>query len=197
MKHALIIFVRHPEPGKVKTRIGAVAGHEVALAIYDKLLQHTQEITAALAADKFVYYADALADNDLWSKRQYKKARQEGTDLGERMRNAFTTVFSKGYEKVCIIGSDCYELTTALLERAYEELDAADIVIGPAKDGGYYLLGMKGGVKDVFKHIEWSTGKVLQQTIQLIAPKHQYTLLPCLRDVDTLEDVPTEWLHLH
>jgi len=191
---ALIIFVRNPEPGKVKTRIGAVAGNHVALAIYCKLLQHTRDITIDLAADKYVYYADKINAHDLWNQDHYYKAKQEGPDLGTRMHTAFSTLFQKGYEKACIIGSDCYELTGYLIHRAFEELNNADIVIGPALDGGYYLLGMNDGVKDIFSDIAWSTSKVLEQTLDKLQGRYTYTLLPALPDIDTLQDVPTSWL---
>jgi rSAM/selenodomain-associated transferase 1 len=193
MTDALIIFVRHPELGKVKTRIGDIAGAAFALEVYQRLLQHTHAITMELDMDKYVYYAGDLCEHDIWSNRRYHKARQEGTNLGTRMRQAFEAVFGKGYQRVCIIGSDCYELTTSLIVQAFEGLSETDFVIGPAKDGGYYLLGMRNGVKNVFQHIEWSTDKVLQQTLAQISPPFQYTLLPQLADVDTLEDVPDSW----
>ena len=193
MTEALIIFVRNLEPGKVKTRIGAVAGHAFALAVYEKLLQHTYAITVTLPVDKYVYYASEVGKEDLWNSGSYSKARQEGIDLGMRMQQAFQALFTKGYQKVCIIGSDCYELTTALLEEAYRALEHSDIVIGPTTDGGYYLLGMKNGVKEIFQGVEWSTDKVLQQTLEKIPPASRTTLLPMLTDVDRIEDVPEAW----
>ncbi len=195
MTNALIIFVRHPEPGKVKTRIAAVAGADTALAVYKKLLQHTFEITKELQCDKYVFYADDVAENDLWSKGRYHKLLQDKTDLGDRMKKAFSLLFEKGYKRVCIIGSDCYELTAETIQQAFELLTGYEVVLGPAKDGGYYLLAMKDDVKHIFEGIDWSTEKVLVQTLQKIQQHHyRSTLLPVLNDIDTVEDVPEEWL---
>ena len=192
MKEALILFVRTPEKGKVKTRIAAIAGDDAALEIYQRLLQHTQQITAPLSCDKYVFYADRIETDDLWNG--YNKQLQPGTDLGNRMLAAFSCLFKKGYQRVCIIGSDCYDLSTTIIEQAFTELSKTDLVIGPANDGGYYLLGMKDGVKDIFQGIAWSTEKVLEQTIaQITASGFGYSLLPVLSDVDTAADVPEQW----
>ncbi len=171
MKEALIIFVRKPDLGKVKTRIAAHAGNEAALSIYNKLLQHTFEITFPTDYDKYVFYADAIVEHDLWSNG-YHKALQANTDLGNRMQIAFTHLFEKGYKRICIVGSDCYELSTEIIRGAFRSLDTHEIVIGPARDGGYYLLAMKDGVKTIFEGIDWSTEKVLAQTIQRLSPIH-------------------------
>ncbi|MBD0367430.1 MAG: TIGR04282 family arsenosugar biosynthesis glycosyltransferase [Flavisolibacter sp.] len=194
MKEALIIFVRKPEKGKVKTRIAAAVGDDMALSIYKKLLQHTYSITHVLPCDKYVYYAGAIEENDLWQNGYYKD-QQADTGLGLRMQIAFTQLFRKGYERICIIGSDCHELTTEIIKEAFELLTDNDIIIGPAHDGGYYLLAMKESVKSVFEGIEWSTEKVLIQTLVQIKKHHySYSLLPELKDMDTIQDVPEEWL---
>ncbi|MDB5208114.1 MAG: glycosyltransferase [Flavisolibacter sp.] len=193
MKDALIIFVRKPEFGKVKTRIAASVGDSAALTIYKKLLQHTHEVTRPLLLDKFVFYADAIDDNDLWNDGYFKLIQING-NLGARMKAAFTHLFDKGYNNICIIGSDCYELTIAIIEEAFDLLNGHDVVVGPAKDGGYYLLGMREGVKNVFEGIEWSTDKVLRQTLlQMHAQAYSYVQLEELKDIDTIDDVPEEW----
>ncbi len=193
MKEALIIFVRKPELGKVKTRIAASVGNEAALTIYKKLLQHTHQTTLPLSCDKFVFYADAIDDNDLWNDGYQKWLQADGV-LGTGMKAAFTHLFEKGYNRICIIGSDCYELITTIIEQAFYLLSKHEIVLGPAKDGGYYLLGMRDSVKNIFTGIEWSTDKVLEQTLLHIQEnKHSYLLLEELKDVDTIDDVPGEW----
>lgn len=193
MKEAQIIFVRQPQLGKVKTRIAAAVGNNAALAIYKKLLQHTYEITSPLSCAKFVFYADAINNNDLWNDG-YQKLLQANGDLGMRMKAAFKYLFEKGYNRICIVGSDCYELTPAIITNAFYLLKTHDVVIGPAKDGGYYLLGMKDGVKEIFDGVEWSTESVLQQTLLNIQEyKHTFTLLQQLNDIDTIHDVPEEW----
>lgn len=194
MLKALIIFVRHPELGKVKTRLAASIGDEATLIIYKKLLQHTFDISYAVDADKHVFYSESIIEKDLWSEERFFKELQNNVDLGNRMKSAFERLFQKDYKKVCIIGSDCYELSTQIIEDAFQRLDETDLVIGPAKDGGYYLLAMKNDMKDIFQNIEWSTDKVLQQTIETINKKgYSYSLLSQLNDVDTIEDVPKQW----
>jgi rSAM/selenodomain-associated transferase 1 len=190
---AIIIFVRNPERGKVKTRLAATIGDEAALRIYKRLLQHTHTITSPLGCDKFVYYAGTVEEGDLWTVGCRKRV-QQGDDLGEKMKAAFAQLFDLGYSRVCIVGSDCPELTTGIIERAFNELHAHDVVIGPAMDGGYYLLGMKEGLKNVFDGVEWSTAKVLDQTKgKMRKAGYSYSLLPLLRDVDTADDLPEAW----
>jgi uncharacterized protein len=188
MKSALIIFVRNPILGKVKTRLAATMGNEKALAIYKFLLQHTKAIVENTTVKKFIFYANDVNDNDLWDG--YKKKLQLGNDLGERMHNAFAALFESGFKKVCIIGSDCYELTPEIINTAFKKLDTASIVIGPATDGGYYLLGMQAPLKNIFENISWSSEQVFAQTKKIIE-QHRYSLslLPVLNDVDEEKDI--------
>lgn len=196
MKPALIIFVRAPELGKVKTRLAASLGKKAALLIYQKLLQHTRDITDAVSADKFIFYADEIASNDIWQRPGYFKMKQVNGDLGQRMFNAFKYLFAKQYDKVCIIGSDCYELSSAIVEHAFQSLNKNDIVIGPATDGGYYLLGMNQLHSVLFADKTWSTDSVLSDTLEdLQRLKLTFAQLPELTDVDEAVDVPKEWLN--
>jgi uncharacterized protein len=194
LKNALIIFVRHPKLGKVKTRLAASVGNEKALAIYNKLLQHTHTITVDVPADKFVFYADDVPEHDLWNG-YYKLQQQQTQDLGERMLHAFKHVFTLGYNKVCIIGSDCYELNTTTIINAFSSLHEKDVVIGPANDGGYYLLGLHKPEAALFDGIRWSTNTVLQTTLEKTHRLQlSYTLLETLMDMDEIASVPAEWL---
>lgn len=193
MKSALIIFVRNPELGKVKTRLAKSIGDENALFIYKQLLERTYEITSDLSCDKFVFYADEINHDDLWKNEIYKKRLQSGEDLGGRMRGAFNALFEEGYEKVIIIGSDCYELTTSILEDAFKRLEQADFVLGPSTDGGYYLLGMKAMNEVLFANKKWSTDTVLVDTLNDIKTSAaSYFLLTKLTDVDEEENIPAE-----
>jgi rSAM/selenodomain-associated transferase 1 len=188
MKDALIIFVRNPVSGKVKTRLAATMGNEKALAVYRFLLSHTKNITENTSPVKFIYYADFINENDLWNG--YTKKMQQGNDLGERMKNAFETVLELGYKKVCIIGSDCYDLNATIITHAFKSLDLFDTTLGPATDGGYYLLGMQAPIKNIFDNILWSTDKVFTQTEKLIKQQqHSLHLLPALNDVDEEPDI--------
>jgi len=191
MKNAIIIFVRKPELGKVKTRLAADIGEKAALAVYERLLFHTHEILAPLAADKFVYYHEAIDENDLWHGNGFRKKIQASGGLGEKMNQAFTEVFEIGYERVLIIGSDCPELDHAVLEQAFAELEKKEVVIGPATDGGYYLLGMTKLFSQLFKGKEWSTQSVYASTIDdLLTSGISFATLKELNDVDHASDLP-------
>lgn len=187
-KEALIIFVRNPVLGKVKTRIAATIGDENALAIYKHLLQYTKQIVSLVDVTKHIFYADELNGNDLWDGNE--KYLQSGVDLGDRMKNAFNCVFAKGYSKVIIIGSDCFELTPDILNSAFDKLNRSDIVIGPAKDGGYYLLGMGKPNPYLFDNIQWSTNRVLHETIEIMRENNlSFSLLTELNDIDEAKDI--------
>ena len=109
------------------------------------------------------------------------------------MHNAFEHIFLNKYKKVIIIGSDCFDLSSAIIEEAYLLLEDSDIVIGPAKDGGYYLLGMKSPHSCLFKNISWSTSQVLKQTLSICESHHlSYSLLPTLTDIDVENDLSFE-----
>lgn len=191
-KEALIIFVKKPEIGRVKTRLAESIGDERALAVYHKLLERTLAVTQPLAMDKFVYYTPEIVHDDLWNDDLYFKALQAEGDLGQKMQTAFEERFEAGYRQVCIIGSDCYQLSSQILEQAFEELSQHDVVIGPSSDGGYYLLGMKKLIPSLFTHKPWSSEKVLEQTVADIKQQQlSCFLLPELTDVDREEDLKT------
>lgn len=192
MKKAIIIFVRNPELGKVKTRLASEIGEFHALGIYKELLQYTHDITVGLNCDKFVYYADYINDNDIWENQLYKKEVQQGENLGQRMELAFTELFSKSYEKLGVIGSDCPQLTNSLLQEAFDKLESHDAVIGPSVDGGYYFLGLNHLIKVLFHDKSWSTNTVLAETQKdLVTLKKTCYVLPVLQDIDRKEDLAT------
>jgi len=187
-KDLLLIFTRNPELGKCKTRLAAKIGDVAALEIYTFLLQHTVNVTQKLMTDKQVLYSEELWENDIWDHTLYQKRLQHGLDLGERMMNAFLDGFQSDYEKIIIIGSDMYDLSQADLEFAFSELEEHDFVIGPAEDGGYYLLGAKKLHPNLFKNKKWGTETVLDATLQDLT-KENYALLPVKNDVDHYEDI--------
>ncbi len=196
-KELLIIFYRNPELGKVKTRLAASIGDEKALAIYLRLSAHTRDITENLEMDRSLYYSDFLDNEDNWPLANYKKEIQTGRDLGERMRNAFASGMELGYEKIVIIGTDCFELTSEIIMQSFERLDHHDAVIGPALDGGYYLLGMKKLIPEIFRNKAWSTESVCTETMKDLERLNLgYSLSPPLRDVDEVKDLPEELAHL-
>lgn len=191
MDRAIIIFIKNPVLGSVKTRLAATIGDERALEVYNELLEHTATEAARVKADRYVFYSDFIPDSDeIWSESEFIYEHQEGQDLGERMQNAFDFVFSIGYKQVIIIGSDCFDLTFDLIEKAFKEFDESEIVIGPAKDGGYYLLGLSSLVPDLFINKNWSTKTVFDDTLNnLIQLKKSWFELPILSDIDTEDDL--------
>lgn len=189
-KDALIVFVKNPLLGKVKTRLAQKIGLKNALRIYQKLLNHTLKIILPLTQDVIIYYSDEVIIDDMWAGRQFLKEKQSGIDLGNKMSNAFNECFSKGYKKICIIGSDNLEITTEIIEQAFHVLNETDIVIGPATDGGYYLAGMKAQYSEIFKNKSWSTSRVLEETINDLKDQTlSYSLLKTLSDIDTYKDL--------
>ena len=187
-KDLLIIFTRNPELGKCKTRLAATVGDETALNIYKFLLDHTKNITQGLNIGKWLYYSDDIWENDIWDSSDYAKKVQSGNDLGERMSNAFIDGFNAGYEKIIIIGSDMYDLTENDLLEAFNLLDQHDYIIGPAIDGGYYLLGMKIFNPALFNNKIWGSNAVFQATVQDLR-NMDYGLLAPKNDIDYFEDI--------
>lgn len=187
-QNAVIVFQKNAELGKVKTRLAATLGEQQALDIYKHLINITYSKLSGIAdADIFVYFSEFMAKSSL--KIPHQTAVQNGVDLGERMKIAFEEVFAKGYKRVILIGTDCPDIESNILNQSLEELQSHDAVFGPALDGGYYLIGLKEVYKEIFRNIPWSTDKVLQLTKnQLSKRKLTYSLLKPLRDIDTPDD---------
>ncbi len=185
--NALIVFVKNPVKGKVKTRLSATMGEDKALAIYRELLLHTRNLCQLLTDTQVVvYYADFLNQDDLWNS--FKKQLQCNGDLGDRMYEAFKT--EESADKMVIIGSDCFELKPSHIQEAFDSLSSNDAVIGPANDGGYYLLGLKKAENKVFNEMKWSTSDVFSQTIDRFKELNlSYLVLEELVDIDTEEDL--------
>ena len=135
-----------------------------------------------------MFYSENINKNDLWNTDVYRKKLQYGTDLGSRMENAFSELFNLGYEKVMIIGSDLLDLNQQLIDYAFDQLTSNDVVIGPSKDGGYYLLGMKKIHEYIFKNKTWGTETVLKETLNDLL-NIDVELLEELNDIDTFEDM--------
>ena len=191
-----MIFYRNPRKGFVKTRLAATIGDDKALEVFMKLALHTREITVPLSVDKMVLYSESIEDRDIWPSPDFQKATQSGADLGERMHNAFASAFGMKYDAVCVIGTDSYDLTTEIIEKAFGYLRSADIVIGPAHDGGYYLLGMRHLYPELFLNKRWSTDAVLNDTIKDIELlRLNYLKLEILNDVDNEDDLPEDWVY--
>jgi rSAM/selenodomain-associated transferase 1 len=186
---ALIIFTRNPELGKCKTRLAKTIGDDAALRIYTFLLKHTAKVTSQVKdTDLRVYYSDYIGENDIWDATRYGKHLQQGADLGARMENAFSETFEAGYNKVLIIGSDLYDLQESDIQESFEALNTCETVIGPASDGGYYLLGLKKVIPSLFKGKHWGTPEVLPATLKDLEP-FTTCFLPEKNDIDRFEDI--------
>jgi len=186
-QNCLIIFTRKPELGKVKTRLAQGIGKEKALEIYNILLKRTAVTTQKADAEKQVWYTNSIQNNDYWDDSIFRKYKQAEGDLGSKMKYAFNYNFQRGFEKVVIIGTDLYDIDDRLISEAFNQLKDKDVVIGPAKDGGYYLLGMNHFIPEVFENINWSTSEVFQQTLDRISKK-SVAILEEKNDIDFKED---------
>lgn len=186
----LIVFVKNAELGKVKTRLAKSIGANKALLIYKVLLMHTYKITSSVEAQRKVYYSEFIPFNDEFESNKFEKRLQCKGNLGKKMYEALNDSFKERAKKAVLIGSDNYEIGTSIIEKAFTELDKYDVVLGPATDGGYYLIGMKSPDKTLFENITWSKENVLLDTILHIKKAGKtYKLLPTLNDVDTEEDL--------
>ena len=185
---ALLLFVRNPEKGKVKTRLAQDLGDDKALAIYLELLDITRAVAVAIPAERLLFYSNFIPENDDWPEAHFQKHLQSNGDLGARMEAAFQQALET-HQKAVIVGSDCPELSPEIIEQAFAKLEDCDAVFGPANDGGYYLLGLKTVIPTVFREMVWSTESVLSETLaRLDAAGKSYALLPELSDVDHAED---------
>jgi len=187
-KNLLVVFTRNPVLGQCKTRLAATVGNQIALDIYNYLLSHTFEITKELQVQKQLHYSKEIWEDDIWDSRIFDKHLQSGSDLGERMANAFRKGFEDGFENIIIIGSDIFDLTMADLEEAFKALEQNEYVIGPAQDGGYYLLGMNKFTSSVFINKKWGTETVYQNTMEDLK-NNKVSLLERRNDIDLYDDV--------
>lgn len=186
---ALLVFLKYPEPGKVKTRLAKSLGHERAAELYREFIASTLENCSRLArAACFATFTPAQKKTQLqamypgpWQWLEQSSS----TNLGERIHHAINAVLAQGYRRVLAAGTDSPDLPLAFLEEAAEKLREHDLVLGPAEDGGYYLIGVKSAPQALFEKIDWSTERVLAQTLR--NAKHlnwSVHLLPQWYDVD-------------
>lgn len=184
----LLIFTRNPILGQCKTRLAKTIGDRAALEIYQLLLKKTREASRGAHADKWVCYSDYIGRDDGWDQPDFAKQQQRGRDLGERMHNAFEQGFAAGYRRICIIGSDLWDLDSTLLNLAFGCLEQSEAVIGPALDGGYYLLGLSRLMPELFTGKAWGGPAIYQETIRHFSSM-AYTVLPAKNDIDIYEDI--------
>jgi rSAM/selenodomain-associated transferase 1 len=191
----LIVFTRYPEPGTTKTRLIKTLGPRGAAAIQKKLTEQTmlqvRKFLQSRAADVIVCHEGGSPDQmQNWLGPDFQYQHQGKGDLGQRMQKAFAAAFNQQYRRIVIIGADCPALRADCLVQAFQALHHREIVLGPAADGGYYLIGLSRNVKEIFKNVPWSTAAVLKKTLT-IAEKNGLSsaLLATLSDVDIPEDL--------
>lgn len=186
-------MIKYPEPGRVKTRLAGDIGAEKAALICRKITERVMKQTMPDAGkfERFVFYDPSERIRDFVSWLPHEKfIAQAGSDVGERMDNAIRYLLENGAEKVVITGADIPELSGKIIIQAFEMLGHADVVVGPAHDGGYYLIGMKSPMPELFRNIIWSTRYVFSETIMALEHSGKsYGVLPVLSDLDTIEDL--------
>ena len=186
----LIIFTRNPIRGNVKTRLAESTDKDFALNVYNTLREITRKAAFACGADLAVYYDDHIPENDIFLGTKTQAFLQSGSDLGIRMFNAFKQGFSDNYQRIALIGTDCPELTGTLLTEAFDLLQKKSAVLGPAKDGGYYVVGLNKPCPGLFIDKQWSTGRVFREAVEELDRSNiDYGVLPVLSDIDTVEDL--------
>ncbi len=193
-KNTLIIFLKYPEAGKVKTRLAKDVGALRAAEIYSEMSKEIIEnLLDAGSYRTIIFYDPPEKENEIrnWlGDKQCPITPQAGETLGDKMADAFAQVFSSGSDKAVIIGTDCVDVSSKTITQAISSLNNVDVVLGPAEDGGYYLLGLNSHMPEIFREIEWSTDRVLNQTLERIKEKKlNYELLKTLKDIDTLDDL--------
>lgn len=187
----LLVFLKYPEPGKVKTRIGKEIGHVKAAQIYRELAERVLGNIMEGNYTVVLYYSPSWSVDDFkeWLGSDYVYKPQRGADLGQRMKNAIRDEIAEGAESVVLIGTDCVQVDSSVINKAFESMHDNDVVIGPATDGGYYLIACRASFNELFENIEWSTNKVYSQTMNRIDELGLKTfILEKKTDIDTYED---------
>lgn len=186
----LIVFVKAPRPGEVKTRVAQTTGADRACDVYRQLvaillksLSPLREIELRFTPD------DAAAEIEPWLRPGWVAVPQGDGDLGARLERAFTDAFAAGAERVVIVGSDCPDVKTSDVRMAWRELQTHDVAVGPAMDGGYWLIGLRAPQPELFREIPWSSDLVLGRTLERARTRGlKIQLLRILSDIDTEAD---------
>jgi hypothetical protein len=190
----LLFFVKFPEPGKVKTRLAQAIGDEAASQLYICFVKDILDMLQASGLRLLFCYEpqDKLKEFKEIFSDEFFYLPQKGRELGDKLKYCFGKVFSMGFQKAVVIGSDLPDLPLAFIQRSLALLAEVGIVIGPAKDGGYYLLAFDKSkyFAEIFERIPWSSDRVLEVTLKAIACRNQsFRLLDLWQDVDTIGDL--------
>jgi hypothetical protein len=194
----VLVFARAPEPGRVKTRLAATVGGERAAAIYRELAEHTVNVARQVSDCRVVVCCDppaSIATIAAWLGSGAEYRAQPGGDLGMRMAGTMRDALADGAQSVVLVGTDCPGLDAALIDAAFAAIgpgagaSPADVALGPARDGGYYLIAARQVHPALFGGIPWSTSETLGATLSAAAAAGlRVSLLDARRDIDTIED---------
>lgn len=198
-ENSLIVFIKYPEFGKVKTRLAQNMGDEFAYKFYESCVNYTLSEINKIDSKNIevnLFFSSLAPEKKIekWNEEKFNIYEQNGIDLGERMQNAFRTIFNNSCKKAIIIGTDLPDISQTIIYNSFALLDRYDVVIGPSNDGGYYLLGMKEYYPQIFDEIKWSTNEVLKSTLdKLLKEKIKTKIIDELIDIDTKDDLET-WI---
>lgn len=185
----LIVFLKAPRPGAVKTRLAKTLGAPTACGIYQHLVTLLLRKLASMPHVELRFTPDdARCEIEPWAQPNWRLEPQGPGDLGTRLHEAFTAGFQRGSQRVLAIGSDCPELEPSDLDAAWMALLSHDVVLGPARDGGYWLIGLRAATPELFEEISWGSDAVLSQTLERCRHNGlRFHLLRELEDIDTEE----------
>jgi uncharacterized protein len=200
MQHerCILVFIKSPEKGMVKSRLAAAIGEEQACRLYEYFVLDLLETLRKTAktgnyALKICFHPPESGKRiAAWLGAENDYLPQRGKDLGERMGNAFREIFADGYKEILLTGSDIPDLPGKIIHRGFASLKGHNAVIGPTRDGGYYLIGFRSGcfLPDIFTGIPWSTGEVFEKTMaRFKLGNFDVSILPAWQDMDTPEDL--------
>jgi rSAM/selenodomain-associated transferase 1 len=190
----ILLLVKYPENGQVKHRLSPHLNEDVITRLYRCFVHDTLSTIKTIDATLFICYFPPDTEEKFrdWLGSTFLFFPQNGTNLGERMKNCFIHAFAQGFHRVILIGSDSPDLPVTFLHNAFTELRTHEVVLGPSSDGGYYLIGFRDNtfLPSVFEGIPWSQPTVLLDTVKKIQQKnHRFSLLPVWGDIDTIADL--------
>ena len=184
----LIVMTKYPEPGQTKTRLIPALGVGGAAKLHRRLVIHTAKTIGSFNSE--IHYSGGNQRLMYDWLGYFKYVSQSDGDLGDRMKQAFQLGFDEGCDRIVMIGTDCPAIDEALIDRAFLALNKTDVIFGPAVDGGYYLIGLRKQILELFSNISWSTASVLQDSLAIVNDLDlSYELLEILPDIDRPEDL--------
>jgi rSAM/selenodomain-associated transferase 1 len=194
MNNNILLFIKYPKNGGVKTRLAKSIGDAAAVSLYKCFVEDILSSLQGLNAHIWICYYPENAKDDMavWLGSSYYYVLQKGGNLGKRMQHCFKSSFDKGFEKTIVLASDIPEISENIINNAFKSLEYKDAVIGPSYDGGYYLMGFnkKSYTTEVFDEISWSTNLVYEETLRKIEEYNlRYSVLDKINDMDTIEDI--------